>query len=84
MNSKISSSNRKLALIIGNDNYSRPETKLTNCINDVNDITIVLRKMKFNVTTKRNLTKVQIISTIENFSKKILDGDFIFLVMVMK
>ncbi|CAF0852661.1 unnamed protein product [Adineta steineri] len=38
---------RKVALLIGNQNYYRSEDQLRHTINDVDDISIALRNMKF-------------------------------------
>ncbi|CAF0840423.1 unnamed protein product [Adineta steineri] len=68
---------RKLALIIGNNNYSRPESKLRHCINDANDLSDVLTNIRFHVTTKLDLSNSQMVSTINSFSKTINDGDLV-------
>ncbi|CAF1154694.1 unnamed protein product [Adineta ricciae] len=72
-----STSRRKLALIIGNNNYFRPESKLRHCINDANDLSEVLSNVRFHVTTKLDLTGSQMIATINSFSKTINDGDLV-------
>ncbi|CAF3886929.1 unnamed protein product [Rotaria sp. Silwood1] len=42
----------KRALIIGNNNYSQPESKLRHCINDANDLSKLLSAINFEVTTE--------------------------------
>jgi uncharacterized caspase-like protein len=78
LNSTVSTSRRKIALVIGNQNYSRPENRLRNSINDADDLSVVLRKIKFQVKTEQDLTKSQMVSTISAFSKTIVDGDLVF------
>lgn len=70
-------SRRKLALIIGNNNYIRPESKLRHCINDANDLTEVLSNIRFHVTTKLDLTNSQMVAAVNSFSKTINDGDLV-------
>jgi uncharacterized caspase-like protein len=68
---------RKIALVIGNQNYSRPKNRLHHSINDADDLSAALRNIKFHVITKHNLTNSQMVSTISNFSKTIVDGDLV-------
>lgn len=70
-------SRRKLALIIGNNNYNRRESQLRHCINDANDLSNLLQAISFNVTTGYNLTNAEMISTLNSFSKTIHDGDLV-------
>ncbi|CAF3536292.1 unnamed protein product [Rotaria socialis] len=72
-----SSSRRKLALIIGNDNYSALHNKLNHSINNAQDLSDVLKKIDFNVTTACNLTKQEIITNIIDFSGTISNGDIV-------
>jgi uncharacterized caspase-like protein len=46
-----SSRRRKLALVIGNGNYSRPSNRLTHSINNAIDVSDLLNRINFNVTT---------------------------------
>jgi uncharacterized caspase-like protein len=73
---KNSSLRRKLALIIGNDNYNQSYNKLKHSINNANDLSDSLKKIKFHVTlyTDADATMME---KIENFSKTINDGDLI-------
>lgn len=77
VNSTVSTSRCKKALIIGNQNYSRFENRLHHPVSDANDVSAALRNMKFHVTTEHNLTKSRMVSTISNFSKTIVDGDLV-------
>ena len=70
-NSTISICRRKLALVIGNENYSRFENRLRHHVNDASDISVALRNIKF------NLTYLQMLSTIKNFSQTIVDDDLV-------
>ncbi|CAF3902184.1 unnamed protein product [Adineta steineri] len=73
----ILSSQRKRALVIGNNNYSRPESKLRHCINDANDFSDLLKSINFNVTVKFDLANVPMVTTIRDFSRSIVDGDLV-------
>ncbi|CAF4017200.1 unnamed protein product, partial [Rotaria sordida] len=72
-----SSSRRKRALVIGNNNYSRSESKLRHCINDANDLTALLEKISFIVTTHHDLTNAQTVKAIRDFQNTIADGDLV-------
>jgi uncharacterized caspase-like protein len=73
----ISSSRRKLALIIGNNEYSRPENRLRHCINDANDLNKLLKTINFTVDINHDLTNAEMVSAINSFSKTIHDGDLV-------
>ncbi|CAM4832695.1 unnamed protein product [Rotaria magnacalcarata] len=77
LNSTASRSHRKIALIIGNQHYIRSEDRLRHCINDADDLSNVLRNIKFQVKTAHDLTKSQMVSTISAFSETIVDGDLV-------
>lgn len=68
---------RKIALVIGNQNYSRPENRLRHSMNDADDLSAMLRSINFHVKTAYDLTKSQMVSTISSFSEKIVDGDWV-------
>ncbi|CAF3937117.1 unnamed protein product, partial [Rotaria sp. Silwood1] len=70
-----SSFRRKRALVIGNNNYSRPDSKLRHCINDANDLSKLLEKISFKVTTHHDLTNEQMVKAIRDFGNTIVDGD---------
>ncbi|CAF3307644.1 unnamed protein product, partial [Rotaria sp. Silwood2] len=72
-----SSIRRKLALIIGNGNYSRPQNRLTHPVMNANDLCDSLKKINFNVTTVIDLVKQEMLKRITEFSKAISDGDLI-------
>lgn len=72
-----SSPRQKLALIIGNDNYSTLKNKLNHSINNARDLSDQLKKIGFNVTLDYNLTKQELIAHIIDFSKQIYNGDII-------
>ena len=71
------SSHRKLALIIGNNNYSRSENKLSHCITDTEDLGAVLKTINFKVRRCQDLTLVDMITTLNEFFKRIVDGDLV-------
>ncbi|CAF1105746.1 unnamed protein product [Adineta steineri] len=68
---------RKVALLIGNQNYCRSEDQLRHTINDVDDISIALRNMKFHVKTEHDLYNSEMICAFSDFSNIIIDGDLI-------
>lgn len=68
---------RKIALVIGNQNYQRSENTLHNSKTDAFDISAALRNIQFRVTTAYNLTYLDMVSTISNFSKTLIDGDLV-------
>jgi uncharacterized caspase-like protein len=76
---KESSDRRKLALLIGNSDYSRPENKLSNSIQNVKELGDSLEKINFTVTTANNLDKRQMKAQVTGFSKAISDGDLILI-----
>lgn len=67
----------KRALVIGNNDYHRPENRLINCINDANGLTRELNKFNFEVTIKHNLDNVEMRNVINNFASAIADGDLV-------
>ena len=77
LTSTVLTSRRKIALLIGNQNYRRPENRLRHSINDVDDLSAVLRTIKFHVRTEHDLTNSQMVSAIPNFTKTIVDGDLV-------
>jgi uncharacterized caspase-like protein len=71
------SDRRKLALLIGNSEHSRPENKLSDSVQNVKELSNSLEKINFNVTTAYNLDKVRMKAEVGGFSKKINAGDLI-------
>lgn len=51
------STEARVALVLGNSNYTRPGLALTNPVNDANDISAKLRQLGFTVTTQVDLSK---------------------------
>ena len=70
-------SSKKLALIIGNNDYSRPESKLRHCINDAKDLSDSLKGIGFHVDKKFNLTNQEMVQSLKTFRKSIHDGDLV-------
>ena len=68
---------RKMALLIGNQNYTRSENRLRHPRNDADGLTSMLRNINFHVKKEHDLTNSQMISAISNFSKTIIDGDLV-------
>ena len=65
---------RKLALIIGNGNYSHSYNRLKQSVNNVNDLSNLLHTIGFHVTTKSNLSKREMITAISDFTDVIIRG----------
>ncbi len=75
---KNASLRRKLALIIGNDNYNQPYNKLKHSINNANDLSDLLNRIGFHVTTVCNLAKREMVMSIIDFANAIANDDLIF------
>ncbi len=76
---------RKLALIIGNNNYTM--NPLTNCVNDATQLAAALRSVHYTVNLLNNLTADMMYDCIKDFTKSIQPNDFIiffFLVITIK
>ena len=71
------SDRRKLALIIGNDDYRKRENRLNDSVNNAQELSNLLKTISFDVTTAFNLGKHQMNTNIIDFSKKIVDGDLV-------
>lgn len=74
-----SSDRRKLALLIGNDDYKRTENRLSNSVSNVERLGDALKTISFDVIIARNLNKQEMTTNISAFSRKIIDGDLIFI-----
>ncbi len=76
--SKSSSSGyRKLALIIGNGNYNRPDNRLNHVIENVRVLSDSLKTIGFNVTTAYDLKESEMTTSIIDFSKMINKDDLV-------
>lgn len=65
----ITTSNKRLALVIGNSAYSvKP---LPNARNDAQDVAATLRSLGFEVILKENLSKDDMVTTISDFSRRL-------------
>jgi uncharacterized caspase-like protein len=73
-----SSQHRKLALIIGNSNYSRPDNRLSHSKENARDLSNLLKSIGFNTTLVTDLHKHEMTTCIIDFSKTIEDGDLVF------
>ena len=73
----VSTTRRKMALVIGNQLYYQFENILRHPVNDADDVSTALRNLKFNVRTAHNLTKSQMLATIIKFAEAINDGDLV-------
>jgi uncharacterized caspase-like protein len=70
------SDRRKLALIIGNDNYAGAENRLNHSISNARKLSNLLRKINFKVTMCTDV-ETDIMGTVKDFAKKIHDDDLI-------
>ncbi|CAF3001909.1 unnamed protein product [Rotaria sp. Silwood2] len=71
-------SGQKLALVIGIWDYQNEGVrKLTNPENDAKDITLVLERIGFSVTTNLNLAYWDMAKACDEFRKKIQPGDMV-------
>lgn len=64
---------RRIALVIGNANYS--DARLLNPTNDARDIAATLGELGFEVTHRENLSLKEMREAIRAFSKKLRDGE---------
>ena len=74
-----SSDQRKLALVIGNENYSRSRNRLNHSVSNVKQLSDLLRTIDFDVETACNLNKQQMNTRITDFSKMIGNGNLILI-----
>jgi uncharacterized caspase-like protein len=74
-----SSGRRKLALIIGNDNYARPQNRLNHSTSNARELSNLLRTIGFDVKTASDSDKQQMNTHITNFPKTIGDGNLILI-----
>lgn len=65
------SSEQRLALVIGNKEYDRKDAQLTNPANDANDVANALEELGFTVIKKINLSKTEFEKTIDEFGAKL-------------
>ncbi|CAF3061987.1 unnamed protein product, partial [Rotaria sp. Silwood2] len=75
-NASTSSRPQKLALIIGNYDYSDQKNKLTQFVKNVNDLSKLLETIDFQVTSHCNI-KENMIGPIQDFCKKIIPNDLV-------
>jgi uncharacterized caspase-like protein len=72
------SDRRKLALIIGNDNYHRKENELRNSVKNAKELSASLRDINFHVTMYENVSQEkQMMEKVQDFERTITDGDLI-------
>ena len=70
---------RKLALVIGNGNYSRAENQLTHSTGNARALSDALKAIGFTVTLACDVEKQEMTNNIIDFSKTINNGDVILL-----
>ena len=68
------SSAKRLALVIGNDNYANV-TKLQKAGNDASAMGAQFRKAGYDVTVQKNLNYFSMLKVIDEFANKISGGD---------
>lgn len=69
---------KRVALIIGNSNYSGQANLGNNPINDANDITLTLKSLGFNVIKKINANLNEMNNAIRQFGRQNKDADVAF------
>eukprot|EP00656_Telonema_subtile_P033690 TRINITY_DN374_c0_g1_i1.p1 TRINITY_DN374_c0_g1~~TRINITY_DN374_c0_g1_i1.p1 ORF type:complete len:787 (-),score=147.11 TRINITY_DN374_c0_g1_i1:187-2547(-) len=68
---------RRVALVMGNDNYSGGVSKLSNCVNDAKDMAVVLQQLNFMVMVVSDQTRAQMLACIRAFRQGIRDSDIV-------
>jgi uncharacterized caspase-like protein len=68
---------RKLALIIGNQNYSQHQNTLNHPVNNARDLSNLLKTIDFHVVSGYNLSNEEMNRQIAEFSKAIRNGDLV-------
>ncbi|CAF4246728.1 unnamed protein product [Rotaria sp. Silwood2] len=71
----VSTEHRKLALVIGNNNYT--ESPLTNCVNDAIDLSNQLAKVGFRVRIEVDANYEDMDNGIKKFMNRIMPDDFV-------
>ena len=66
---------RRIALLIGNNKYT--QNPLQNCVNDAKDMSAVLDRVGFHVTTKTDLAYEKMENQLEEFAGNIKSQDFV-------
>lgn len=68
---------RKLALIVGNDNYVKPSNKLNYSSKNAKDLSKLLKSINFEVTKLSDCNKKSLTETIIDFGNTVKDGDLV-------
>lgn len=76
ISTKNSLSGRKLALIIGNDDYCELKNRLNHSVNNANSLHDALREIGFDVEVHLN-PRTSIMELIVNFAQKVNEGDLV-------
>ena len=71
-----SPSGRKLALIIGNDDYCELKNRLNHSVNNANSLHDALREIGFDVEIHPN-PRTSIMELVVNFAQKVTEGDLV-------
>lgn len=69
------STERRLALVVGNKDYGRPDARLQNPLNDANDMAATLRNLGFEVITRSNLDRSRLETAIDDFASRLQGYD---------
>lgn len=64
----VSAAQEKVALIIGNDDYSGSFEKLTTCVNDANEMDRCLKLLGYNTTVLKNATRQEMSDAFKKFN----------------
>ena len=68
---------RKVALLIGNNDYNESKNKLQYAINNVHDLSNKLKSINFDVTPREDLDYAGMEREIKEFAEGIKDGDLV-------
>lgn len=68
---------RMIALLVGNDEYSHPSNKLQQSVNNVNDISKLLKTINFDVNTVVNADRDTLLNAVRKQSEDNEDRDLI-------
>ena len=79
MSGKSTAKRRRVALVIGNDNYSGNMCPLQNCVHDAQDMAVALQKRGFMVMVVKDQTRPQMLACIRAFRQGVRQGDAVLL-----
>jgi formylglycine-generating enzyme required for sulfatase activity len=66
---------RRLALVIGNRDYTRADARLQNPVNDAYDVAATLQNLGFEVIKRTNLDRASLETAVDDFAAKLIGYD---------